>query len=110
MSTHRRSPKYRFVEIGCFDARRGYRRCTLPGVGVYVGRTRAVADLWHDSEGKLVVRFCRQGYTYSFEATLTSGKPITERGLADFEEYVVETLSEWLVWGPDEPPPSIYDE
>ena len=110
MTTHRNSPKYKLIEIGAFDARRGYRRCTLPGVGVYVGRSMAVADFWHDSEGRLVVRLSCQGYTYHFGAALISGKPIPERRMEDFGEYVVEVLSEWLVWGPDEPPPSIYDD
>jgi len=110
MNSRRKSRKYRLIEIDAFDARHGYKRCTIPGVGVYAGRSKAVADFWNDSTDKLVVRFSCQGYACHFKASLISGKPIPERKMSDFGEYVVDVLSEWLIEGVDDPPPSIYDD
>src|SRR5687768_10430636 len=65
MSKRIRKWKFTFEEIDAFDARRGYKRCTLPGVGcawepdpVLGGRPiRATADLWRDKKGNVVIRF-----------------------------------------------------
>ena len=46
---------FRLVEIDEFDARRGYRRCDPPGIGVHMGgdgpNPEAEADFWRDRAG-----------------------------------------------------------
>ena len=53
----------KLTPIAQFDARRGYRRWCLPGVGVRMGDSpQAVADIWEDREGRLFTRFESLGY------------------------------------------------
>lgn len=64
-----------------FDARRGYVRCSPPGLVVSCDasvRGIARADLWRDPAGRLVVRLLGGGETYSYEARLASGKTIPD--------------------------------
>ena len=108
--TARRKKKFKLNEIGTFDARRGFKRCSLPGVGVsYEGGPSAIADFWRDRTGRLVVRFSSQGYIFHFEALLVSGKQILEDKMEDFGQYVVDMLLEWLTEGVDDLPNSIYE-
>lgn len=115
MITRRKRRKFSLIEINKFDARRGYKRCSSPGVGVSLGRDdlgqdiKAVADFWKDPLGRIVVRFSSGGYTYHFEAMLTSGKQIPENKMGDFEDYVMEVLTEWLIEGIDDLPNSIFE-
>ena len=108
MKTRRKGRKYKLIETGGFDARRGYKRCSLPGVGVfYEDGTNAIADFWKDKTEKLVVRFSSQGYIFHFEALLVSGKQITEDKMEDFGQYVMNVLLEWLAEGVDDIPNSV---
>ena len=110
MNARRKSRKFKLIEIGDFDARRGYKRCALPGVGVsYEKGPTAIADFWKDKTGKLFVRFSSQGYIFHFEALLVSGKQIPEDKMEDFGQYVVAVLLEWLTEGVDDLPKSIYE-
>lgn len=111
MSGRRKATKFRLVEIADFDARRGYKRCTLPGVSAYFGRQRpsAHANFWRDRTGNLVVRFSCEGYVFHFEASIVPDKQITEDDMHEFGEYVAEKLFEWVDDGIDDLPSSLYE-
>ena len=104
---------FRLVEIDEFDARRGYRRCDPPGIGVHMGgdgpNPEAEADFWRDRAGGLVVRFSSQGYRLHFTAKLTDGGPVPESAMRDFCDFVGDTLFQWVIEGVDDLPNSIYD-
>ena len=111
MSARRKRQKFNLVEIDAFDARRGYKRCSIPGVGytppvdpILPGRPiPVVADFWRNKTGGLVVRFSsNQPYVFHFEALLASGKPIPEEELEEFTEYIWAVLYDW--GGADDPP------
>ena len=104
-------PKFNLVEIDPFDARRGYKRCTLPGVGYTppddpLSPYRSIscaADFWRDKSGELVVRFSsNQPYVFHFKGVLSNGKPIPEEAIHEFGEYIAAILSDW--GGADDPP------
>ena len=109
MHARRKSRKFKLIEISAFDARRGYKRCTLPGVRTSCEGKKATADFWKDRTGKLVVRFSCQGYSFHFEGLLASGKQIPEDKMDEFGEYVSGMLIEWHVEGVDDVPNSIYE-
>ena len=101
--------KFKLAEANAFDARR-YKRCKPPGVGVSFGRGRSAnADFWRDKEGKLFVRFSSQGYIFHLEASRIDGMPISIDDMSEFEEYIAESLSTWLVEGVDDSPTSCLD-
>ncbi len=90
-----------------FDARRGYKRCSVPGLGVSWSEgwpPSALADFWRDRAGRLVVRFSSLGYVYHFEAMLGSGEGIPDTKLQAFQEYVEEVLADWAHDGVDNAP------
>ncbi len=96
---------YRFEQIDDFDARRGYRRCEMPGVTLWVGDTpRADADVWRDRSGTVVVRFSSQGYRFSFAVSLSSGQPLREERLWDMQDHLSELLLLWIDEGVDDTP------
>jgi hypothetical protein len=111
MTAHNAIPKFRLIEISAFDARRGYKRCTLPGVG-YTPTADLLspyppipvkADFWRNLTGGLVVRFSsNQPYVYHFEALLANGKPVPEEDIEEFGDYVAAILFDW--GGADDPP------
>jgi hypothetical protein len=108
MKVNHKRPKFKLIEINGFDARRGYKRCSLPGVGVsFESGPNAIADFWRDKTKRLLVRISSQGYDYHFEALLASGKQIPEEKLDDFGPYVMDVLAEWLIEGVDDLPSSI---
>ena len=95
MSTRRKRQKFTLVEIDGFDARRGYKRCSIPGAGYtppvnLMSPFRPIpvaADFWRNKTGGLVVRFSsNQPYVFHFEALLASGKPVPEEDLNEFTE------------------------
>ena len=53
MNSSRENRKFKLIEIEGFDARRGYKRCTLPGMGMYIGRSKAIADFWKDQNKRI---------------------------------------------------------
>jgi len=98
--------RFQLVEVAPFDARRGYRRCSPPGVGAsFVGRPGAVADFWRDRSGEVVMRFSSQGYDYHCRARLKSGGPVREDQMEDFADWVADVLFEWIIEGVDDGPP-----
>lgn len=110
MNARRKHRKFRLVEVDAFDARRGYTRCTPPGVGIFfVDGPNAIADFWRNRAGSLVVRLSSQGYVFHLEALRTDGKTISVDDMTEFEEYVADTLDEWIIEGVDEIPESCYD-
>jgi hypothetical protein len=111
MIGRRKLLKFRLIEINAFDARRGYKRCTLPGVGYTppddpmspFQSIPVTADFWRNRTGGLVVRFSsNQPYVFHFEALLANGKPVPEEDLEEFGEYVAAVLYDW--GGADDPP------
>ncbi len=106
----RRKSQFKLIEIAAFDARRGYRRCVLPGVGASsIGGPSAIADVWKDASGRLVFRFSSQGYQLHCQGLLSSGLPIPEKKLGEFVDYVSGVLLEWLNEGVDDTPNSFYE-
>lgn len=111
MTTHRKLPKFTLVEINPFDARRGYKRCTLPGVGCVPPANPSspyrpipvTTDFWRNRTGGLVVRFSsNQPYVFHFEGLLANGEPVPEENIEEFGEYIAEVLFDW--GGADDPP------
>lgn len=111
MNARRKTRKFTLVEIDAFDARRGYKRCGLPGVGVTTPDDPlspyrpipVIADFWRDQTGSLVVRFSsNQPYVFHFKALLANGKPVPDKYIQEFGEYIAEILVDWR--GADDPP------
>ena len=91
--------------ISGFDARRGLKRCKLPGVGVSFADARhADADLWRDRSGGIVTRFTSQGYQYSFRVVDASGMKPSDDQLDVLGDHLAELLSLWLIEGVDDTP------
>lgn len=110
MSERSKPRKFRLDEVNTFDARRGYRRCTPPGVGVeFIGGPSANADFWRDRAGKLFVRFSSQGYIYHLEASRIDGMSISTHDMSELEEYIVGSLKMWMIEGVDDSPISCID-
>jgi hypothetical protein len=103
-----RKRKFKLEDIDEFDARRGYKRCVIPGVGTHVGKRQAIADFWKDRNGNLVVRFSSQGYQYHFKGLLASGRQIPEDQMEEFSEWVSERLLDWIIEGVDDYPEFLY--
>ncbi len=102
--------RFHFELIEGFDARRGYKRCTLPGVIVQVNGhvpSSANADLWRDKKGNLVVRFSGRGDRYHFLVVLASGKKVPEHDIDELGDYVGEALHEWVCDGMGDVPESV---
>jgi hypothetical protein len=110
--------KFRLDHADAFDARRGFRRCTLPEIGVSVPApshcswlpdTKAKAYFWRNRKGGLFVRvFFNEGYTYHFHAKLTNGKTIPTEDMEEFGEYIADFLWEWILEGVDDWPEFCY--
>ena len=111
MIARRKLMKFSLVEISAFDSRRGYKRSSLAGVGYTppndpLSPFRPIpvaADFWRNRTGGLVVRFSsNQPYVFHFEALLANGKPVPEKDIEEFGEYVAAVLFDW--GGADDPP------
>jgi len=97
--------EYTFASIANFDARRGYTRCVLPGVGTsFQDGQSGTADLWRDRAGNVVVRFSSQGYVFSFMVTHSSGEQLTDAQVEAFENLLQKLLMLWLIEGVDDTP------
>jgi hypothetical protein len=102
-----KEPRFPYVmePVADFDARRGYRRFRLPGVGIsFTDGTRAEADVWRDRSGNLVARLSSSGYTYSFAIRDASGRAPGDDHADRLEQYLLEVLHLWLIEGVDEDP------
>ena len=106
--------RFRLDYADAFDARRGFKRCSLPGIGVSVPApshyswlpdTKANADFWRNRKGDLFVRVCfNEGYTYQFHAKSANGKTIPNEDMQDFGEYMADFLWKWIIEGVDDWP------
>jgi hypothetical protein len=106
MSRHRQhdSP-FRLLEIPAFDARRGHRRCLVPGVDVSVeGRPPAKGDIWRAADGGLVIRLSSQGYREHCRAVLRTGGSVPDDRLDEFVLFLSDVVLEWLIDGVDDTP------
>lgn len=94
-----KSDYFKLTPIDAFDARPGYSRWILPGVGVRTTErgSLAEADLWVDPKGRLVTRFKSLGYTLHFEIRIVSEKQITHEMQDDIAEFLSEMLLIWQV-------------
>ena len=107
MKVGHKRPQFRLIAIDAFDARRGYKRCSHPGVELY--GLNATADFWRDKTKRLVLRFSCHGYVFHFAASLASGGQIPDDRLDAFDSYVSDVLAEWLSEGEDDYPNSIWE-
>lgn len=97
--------EYTFESIANFDARRGYTRCVLPGVGTsFQDGQSGTIDLWRDRAGNVVARFSSQGYAFSFMVTHSSGEQLTDAQVEAFENLLGKLLMLWLIEGVDDTP------
>lgn len=103
-----KSRKQRFLvhEVSRFDAR-GMHRCSIPGAGVAVGRTSAVADFWRRNDGNIAMRISWMGYIWSFEVCLATGKPIsdTKEQMEKLASHVQDELIRWMTEDAADIPP-----
>ena len=105
MTARRKKQKFQLSIIADFDARRGYKRCIFPSVGLiqqppehawFLRPTRLTADFWHRRDGALVVRLSSNyQYMFHYEATLANGKPVPGKDIEEFGEFIVEVLDDW---------------
>jgi hypothetical protein len=112
MTTRRKNSKFKLIRIAAFDARKGYKRCSISEVCVkeYVDPSftwlRPVmikAHFWRSKAGKLVVRFFSYyQYNYHYEVTLANGKVVPEKDINELAEYITDILSKWR--GSDDSP------
>ena len=96
--------KFARVPIKEFDARRGYSRWILPGVGTRTSErgSLAVADLWVSRRGDLVTRFKSLGFTLHFEIVVIPQSPITVEMELDIADFLLDMLRAWIVDGVDD--------
>lgn len=117
MNSRRKRLKFKLKEIPAFDARRGYKRCSTPGVVVqeskcehapWIRPMQLVADLWRDQRGQVVIRFhCHNSDSFHFEASLATGKPVLEEHMEEFSHYISDVLCDWD--GEDDAPDPDFD-
>jgi len=109
--TKQKQPKFILEEIDDFDARRGYKKCDIANIPIYVGgySYHATADFWRDPKGDIVVRFASCGYRFSFVAHLKHRKTIPDEILEDLNEFVTELVLLWHAEGIDDVPTTDLD-
>jgi hypothetical protein len=95
---------FQFEEIADFDARRGLKRCAVPGVGTHAYNQVGNADFWRNAAGDVLVRFESSGYRYSFCARTGSGAAIADDQFEEFTDRISELLLDWLCDGVDDAP------
>lgn len=91
---------FTFVQIPNFDARKGYRACKSPGVGV---DGKADVSLWRDAGGNVVARFSSQGYRFSF-VVYQDHESVCDDQMEALESYLSELAFWWLIEGVDDTP------
>ncbi len=112
MTARRRKQKFRLSYTGDLDFRCGYKRCIEPGVemsippiitGLGFRPTRLTASFWRNRTGGLFVRFkSSYGYVFCYEAFLLNNKPVPDKDLSEFCDFIMEVLLDW--GGTDDPP------
>lgn len=105
MTARRKKQKFKLIGIADFDARRGYKRCGLPGVGLtipppahawWLTPTRLTSDFWRRRDGALVVRLSSNYHNvFHYEVTLANGKPVADNNIEEFSLYILEVLEDW---------------
>ena len=96
--------KHTFVlnEIDQFDARKGYTRWVLPGVGISSpGMPKATVDIWRNREGRLFTRFNSAGYVYHYEIISANQKSFGDDMKQDIENFLFSMLDIWVCEGID---------
>ena len=100
-----------FQLIPNFDARHGYKRCKMPGIGISVGSHSGDADFWRNGTGELVIRITSRGYVYSYSVKHASGKNLTDNYIDNtFVRFLGDLLYCWIVAGINYPPSYYLDE
>lgn len=96
--------EFRLLPTSAFDARRGYARWVIPGVGIQFAEKGflAKADLWMDQHGNLFTRFTSRGYSLHFKVKSTLSDQIVPKMKDDLEEFLANILMEWVVEGVDD--------
>ena len=111
MAKKRKRLKFTLVRIHAFDARQGYKRCSINGVAgeadphpyVPYPPIPLAADFWRNRDGGLVVRFSsNHPYVFHFEGFRINGGPVPETDIEEFADYISEVLYDWA--GADDPP------
>jgi hypothetical protein len=99
-----RTAKFKLVPTGEFDARRGYSRWVIPGVGFRTTErgSLAQADLWIDRRGNLVTRFTSHGYSLHFKIKEVPSGQITPDMEEDVVNFLDHMLMTWIVNGVDD--------
>lgn len=106
MTARRKKQKFRFIYAGeKIDFRCGYKRCIEPGIELYepylhaalgLRPKRLTADFWRNRTGRLFVRLnSTYGYVFHYEAVLINGKPVPDKDLGEFIDFVSEVLLDW---------------
>lgn len=106
MVAHSPIPRPVFKAIRNIDARRGYRRCSLPGQGLsFVDGPQANTDFWRDISGTVIVRFSSQGYVYFYAVRHASEEQIDDEFIESFfPNCIHKLLLAWLVDGINDSP------
>jgi len=99
-----RSGEFKLMTMVEFDARRGYSRWHLPGVGIRTAEKGllAEADLWVDRKGKLVTRFRSLAYTLHFEIKVIPEDRIIDEMQEDIADFLSNMLMTWVIDGVDD--------
>lgn len=106
MAARLKKQKFRLIYAGeKIDFRHGYKRCVEPGVVLYESQIytglglrpmRLIANFWRNRDGGLFIRFnSSYGYVFHYEAVLINGKPVPDKDLDEFIEFIVEVLQDW---------------
>ena len=103
--------EYKVIEIGSFDARRGYKRCNPRGVTVALENySPATSDFWRDRAGRLFVRLTSLGYVCTLEATRKDGRLISDDDLdGSFSIFISDLIFNWVIEGVDDTPEFCYE-
>lgn len=100
----KRTAEFKLVPIDEFDARRGYSRWVLPGIGIRTSErgSYAQADIWTDRQGELVTRFTSLGYSLHFKIKAVPVGQITFGRKEDVANFLNDMLMTWVVGGVDD--------
>lgn len=100
----KKTAEFKLVPTDEFDARRGYSRWVLPGVGIRTpGKgSYSQADIWIDRQGELVTRFTSHGYSLHFKIKAVTPCQITLGMKEDIANFLNDMLMTWMVNGVDD--------
>ena len=95
--------KFKLVPTCDFDARRGYLRWVIPGVGIRTTERGSVAqaDFWIHRQGKLVTRFTSHSFSLHFLIKAFPFGQITPDMKEDIVTFLNDMLMTWIVEGVD---------